>query len=278
MIIGIIVATFLLVLFLVPGEEVVYKTDKTVGTWWWHQDIDEDKYLNFAKKNSVSEIYYYNSAFNEKTASFVQKANKKGIKVYVLWGDKDWIIDSTSFETNIQNYKEYQLEYPNSKFEGIHLDIEPHQFEDFNETPEKRHGYLVAFANLIYNTVHANPDIKFDFDIPAWLDDEIELKGETKALYKHIIDVADRVFVMSYRDSAKAIESFAKDELDYAKSISKKIFLCVEMNSSEGDKVSFKEENKKYLYSELKKLEKEVEQEFGISIHYIETWYRLKKR
>ena len=50
------------------------------------------------------------------------------------------------------------------------------------------------------------------------------------------------------------------------------------MNSGEGDKVSFKEENKKYLYSELKKLEKEVEQEFGISIHYIETWYRLKKR
>lgn len=276
--IGAIVSVFLLVLMLVPGKDVLYKTNQTVGTWWWHQNVDEDKYLDFAKKNSVTEIYYYNTAFNEKTANFVQKANKKGIKVYVLWGDKDWVVDSTPLKNHIQNYKEYQINNPDYKFEGIHLDIEPHQFEDFDETPQKRKEYLTAFANLVYEIVDENPDIKFDFDIPAWFNDDILLNGETKPLYQHITNIANRVFVMSYRDTAKSIINFAKDELNYAKTINKKIFLCVEMNSSEGDKVSFKEESKKYMYRELKKLEQELDQDFGVSIHHIETWYKLKKR
>ena len=273
-----IVGVFLLVLLLFPQKNIVYKTDLTVGTWWWHRDVDESKYLEFAARNSVNEIYYYQTAFDEKAREFVKKANDKGIKVYVLWGDKNWVVDSSPLETLIERYREYQVLNQDAQFEGIHLDIEPHQFSDFNENSTKREEYLTMFVHLVYNIVNQNSDIKFDFDIPAWFDDEITLYGVSKALYKHVIDIANRVFVMSYRDSAEKIIAFAEDELNYAKEQNKKIFLCVEMNSEEGDNVSFKEESKIVLYEQLKMLEKIVNQDFGVSIHYIETWYSLKDK
>ena len=127
------------------------------------------------------------------------------------------------------------------------------------------------------NDNNSSPDLTFDFDIPAWFDDEILFNGNLKPVYKHIIDIANRVFMMSYRDSADAIVSFARDELAYAKSKNKQIALSVEMDSDEGENVSFKEENKKILYNELSKLGGLLDQKFLISIHNIESWFNLKE-
>ena len=111
--------------------------------------------------------------------------------------------------------------------------------------------------------------------MPFWLDDDVTLLGKTKRAYEHIIDNANRVTLMSYRDTAEAIFNVSKDEIEYAKLVGKILNLGVETKSSEGDNVSFQEEGKSVMYSEIEKLRNKIPSNFGVSIHQIATWKDL---
>lgn len=256
----------------------VLNLDKSLGVWWWDKALSDD-YLTFAKLNGVDEVYYCDYSPEEDTYEFVKKAKQRGIKVYLLLGEKEWLNDSAGLIEKIEAYTVYQQTYQDAQLSGIHLDIEPHQFDDFNESQSVREQYILKLIALCKTLSQTYTNITFDYDLPFWLDDEVEFGGESKQAYKYIIDYASRVYIMSYRDSAQKIASVASEEIEYAKSKNKQIFVSVEMDSSEGDNVSFKEESKEILYSELNKLKEEINYDnFGVSIHHIKTWKNLKEK
>lgn len=256
----------------------VLNLDKPLGVWWWDKTLS-DEYLTFAKLNGVDEIYYCDYSPQEDVYNFVLKAKQKGIKVYLLLGEKEWVNDVSNLNDIINLYKIYQQTYSDAKLSGIHLDVEPHQFSDFKYSEDTRKNYITKFINMASNVVKSNSDITFDFDIPFWFSDEVEFDGQTKSAYKHLIDIASRVFVMSYRDSAQEVVRVARDEVDYAKTNGKQIFVSVEMASSEGDNVSFQEESKQVLNEQLNKLENFIGYDnYGVSIHHIKTWKNLKDK
>lgn len=256
------------------NEDGISSEEKDVfGVWWWNDELDSEKYLDFADENKISEVYYCDSSLNESTLEFANLAKERNIKVYLLAGEKEWLNDKTNLDTLIERYIDFQNQN-NNPLAGIHLDIEPHQFGDFDE---KREGYVLKLIELADYLNKTYSDILFDYDIPFWLDDEIYYNSETKPAFKHIIDIANRVFVMSYRDTAEKIYDVGKDEIQYAESISKPLFLCVETYSSEGDSVSFFEEGKDYMNQELEKLREKLKKGHGISVHHIKTWYDLKQ-
>lgn len=268
-----------LFLLLQKNENIVLQTNASIGVWWWSNQ-KADEYLSFAKENGVDEIYYCDYSLGDDTYNFVKKAINKGMKVYALFGECEWVLNKQGLDALIEKYKIYQLSHQDSKFSGIHLDIEPHQLENFDENTNAN---LTSFVKMAYDIVNENQDITFDFDIPAWFDKDtddykVDLNGNTKAVYQHMIDIANRVFVMSYRDSAEQITAIAEDELIYAKSKNKKLALCVEMSSNEGDSVSFQEESKKIMYEEFDKLDVLLDQDYMISIHHIKTWFELRDK
>ena len=250
------------------------KNEAVMGVWWWNNKLDSNLYLNFANENGINEIYYCSSEFGEETGSFISSANKLGIKVYLLQGEYEWLDDSSSLFEKIEKYRKYQTDYPDSKFSGIHLDIEPHQNPEFKNKREDLILKLIELANLLKTTYS---DITFDYDIPFWLDDNIMYNNSSCPAYQHMIDIADRVFVMSYRDSSDSIISVASDELNYAKAINKTLILSVECSSDEGDKVSFAEEGRAVLKNELTKIKQMFNSGVGISIHHIKSWYDMKE-
>ena len=250
------------------------KNEAVMGVWWWNNKLDSNLYLNFANENGINEIYYCSSEFGEETSSFISSANKLGIKVYLLQGEYEWLDDSSSLFEKIEKYRKYQTDYPDSKFSGIHLDIEPHQNPEFKNKREDLILKLIELANLLKTTYS---DITFDYDIPFWLDDNIMYNNSSCPAYQHMIDIADRVFVMSYRDSSDSIISVASDELNYAKAINKTLILSVECSSDEGDKVSFAEEGRAVLKNELTKIKQMFNSDVGISIHHIKSWYDMKE-
>lgn len=262
---------------LLPSPKML-NLENPLGVWWWDKTLS-DKYLSFAKANGVDEIYYCDYTPENDTYEFVKKASQMGIRVYLLLGEKEWLNDSSKLVEKIEAYKAYQQTYSDAKLSGIHLDIEPHQFSDFNSNGNLRKEYILKLISLCYNLSQTYDDITFDYDIPFWFDDEVEFNDTTKQAYKFMIDYANRVFVMSYRDTAEKIVSVAQQEIDYAKSLGKQIFVSVEMNSSEGDNVSFKEEGKEILYRELNWLKDEIDYfNYGVSIHHIKTWQNLKEK
>lgn len=243
-----------------------------LGTWWWNTRLEAETYLNFAKENKVNEIYYYTSKFDENTKDFISKANAKKIKVYWLSGEYEWLEDSSTLFQKIDKYLDYQNKYKNAQFSGIHLDIEPHQHSNFDAIRYQLIYNLIDLANTLKVRY---PNIKFDYDLPFWLHDEITYNGEVKPAYAFMIDIANRIFVMSYRDTTEAVLNIAKEEISYAKQQNKQLALCLETYSTEGDSVSFKEEGKQKLNEVINELKSKMPKSFKIAVHHIKTWHDL---
>ena len=244
---------------------------QNLGVWWWDNRID-DSYLDFAEDNGVTEIYYYVSTFNDKVANFISKANAKDIKVYWLTGKYEWIEDNSQLIQKMDDFLSFQSTHPNA-FAGVHFDIEPHQHPQFEE---RRQELLTKFIDLTYNLKSTYNNVFIEYDIPCWLNDEIFYNGTTKPAYAHIIDNANRVTLMSYRDNAQAIYDFAKDELIYAQSINKPLNLGVETQDVNENIVTFFEEGKNYMYNQLNNLKTMIPKNYGLCIHHIVSWKELK--
>ena len=267
----IILLPFALLTFSSCGQSLVLNDKSTIqGVWWWDNTLS-DEYLNFAYDNGIDEIYYCDSSFTENTSNFIKKANEKDITVYFLCGEYQWIENRQDFDALLTRYQEFQNNYQHN-FEGIHLDVEPHQHPEFDT---RRNELIQSYINFLYETISNYDNITFDADIPFWLEDKITFNNETKEAYKLVIDYCNRTFIMRYRDTAEGIYNVAKEELEYSKEIGKLLFLGVETGNEE-DIVTFAQENKQYMYEQLNSLNKIISQDYGISIHHIKTWYNLK--
>ena len=247
-------------------------SEETFSIWWWDNRIDSTTYIDFAENNNINEIYYYSSSLDDKTNSFIEQANSKNIKVYWLIGEYEWIEDNDSLEEKFTTYITYQNEYKN-KFEGIHMDIEPHQHPEFKS---RRQELITKYVELVIALNNKYKDIKLEYDIPFWLDYKVTIDSITKPAYEFVIDNSSKVTVMSYRDSANKIYEVAKEEIEYAKVNNKTLNLSVETSQNEDDIVTFYEEGKDYMMNELSKLRDMIPKNFGIAIHHIKSFYELK--
>lgn len=247
-------------------------SEETFSIWWWDNRIDSTTYIDFAEDNNINEIYYYSSSLDDKTNSFIEQANSKNIKVYWLIGKYEWIEDNSLLDEKFATYIAYQNEYKN-KFEGIHMDIEPHQHPEFKL---RRQELITKYVELVIALNKKYKDIKLEYDIPFWLDDKVTIDSITKPAYEFVIDNSSKVTVMSYRDSAEKIYDVAKEEIEYAKVNNKTLNLSVETSQNEDDIVTFYEEGKDYMMNELSKLRDMIPKNFGIAIHHIKSFYELK--
>jgi len=273
----VIAATAVIAIFVIkkdddaPGQPQT-PLAKPFGVWWWNDELDEETYLTFAQNNGVNEVYYCNSIFNDKTSNFIKVANQKGMKVYWLAGEYKWLDNSENLISKVNEFVQYQNNF-DYDFEGVHLDIEPHQHPDFDSKRNELITKLVAISNELKQTYSS---VKFEYDIPFWLDDEISYGGQTKQAFKFMIDYADRIFLMSYRDTAQKIYDVSKDEIEYAKAVDKTLVLGVETKENEIDIVSFFEEGKSVMNEEIKTIQTMLPNNFGICVHHIKSWFDLK--
>ena len=243
----------------------------TKAVWWWDNTLT-DEYLHFARDNKVTDIYYCDSKFNIETEDFIKKANSFGMNVYCLQGEYQWIEDRTGLDNKITKFLEFQ-ENAEHKFKGIHLDVEPHQHPEFHDNRIDLVTKFVEMVIYLNNTY----SISFDYDVPFWLDDIVTIKGVSKEAYKWIIDYANCMVIMSYRDTVEAILDVVKEEVEYSVSVGKNIMISVETYSTEGDFVSFNEEGKKVLNEVINNIFLEKPTGIsGIAIHHIKQWYNLK--
>jgi hypothetical protein len=254
-----------------------------LGVWWWNTHLIQDsRYLNFAVRNHVDEIYLARPEqdirdFGPEIEEFIEKASTRGIKVYLLLGFGYIPYEYPRLQDALRLYKDYQARVPEiRRFDGIHLDIEFHaDYPDWKDK-DKQPEVLAEYLALIVRLRSEMPGIPMDIDIPAWYDHIVSYRGAERPLYRILIDLVDRVFVMSYRDTAEAMYEIAREEVSYAISVNKPIILGAELESKEGDHVSYMEEGRLYLYKQLELLKDIVNYpKAGASIHHMATWFKL---
>ena len=244
------------------------------GVWWWNNRLDSDIYLDFAVDNGVNEVYYYDSSLSTTSSSFIDKAKSKNVKVYWLIGDVEYLRNRQELFDKLDQFVDYNNNNSSYAYDGIHLDIEPHQDDYFDID---RTMLIYNLIDIAYALKQNYPQIQFDYDLPFWLEDEIDYNGQIKPAYAHMIDIADRIFLMSYRDSAEAMLDIASEELEYAKNVNKPIILGAETaETSETESVSYFEEGKIFMQNELEKVKLALPKNCGISVHHILSWYELR--
>ena len=262
------------------SQEVYFKKNTDVlGVWWWWVDPDKHAaHLDFAKRNGVNEIYYYTARLNDRTGSFIEMAEKRNIKVFFLIEKYEYIWDYDSFSKLMDNFIVYQDSAPeNRKFAGLHFDIEPQEHPDFDEN---KLVFLQDYMDFVVWVCDNYRDVTtIDLDIAWWFDYNITYRGVTARLYQALITEADRVFVMSYKDTAEKTYDVAKEEIAFAKTSNKQIILGTETGNVDYEpNVSFYGKGTAYFYGELQKLHKLVNYDnYGLSIHHISTWYAMKE-
>jgi len=261
-----------------------YRSTDVLGVWWWWVNPREiDSHLNFAAEKGINEIYYYTIRFDRNTGAFVERAYNRGIKVFLLLDDYNYIFDRPSFIRLIVKFMEYQRNAPeNRKFTGLHFDLEPHQHPEFDNNAA---AFLQRYMNFVYwvcNTYRtilerSTPGIIIDFDITEWYRMNISYKEDLIPLYRALILEADRVFIMAYRDSAQSTFESAKQELDFARSLNKQIILGVETGRWDEDpSISYYEKGVDYFYEQLELLPNLVNyNNLGLSIHHMTSWFSM---
>ncbi|MDR1909766.1 MAG: hypothetical protein LBQ35_07630 [Spirochaetaceae bacterium] len=247
------------------------------GVWWWHDSlISDDRYLNFAAENGVNEIYLSTGRLGGAEGAFIEKARARGISVFWLQGDYTYIEDPGEIWGILRDFKDYQASAPeNRRFAGVHLDIEPQQHPEYGE---RRREILEDYLALIMElSADLSAECPMDIDISSWFDDRVSYRGKEVPLYEALIAEADRVFVMSYRDTAEEMFALARDEIASAEALGKPIMLGAELYSEEGDHVSYGEEGRAYMYEQLNLLRTYIDYPaIGIAIHHIKTWFDLE--
>lgn len=246
------------------------KSNRPFGVWWWDNRLDRS-YMDFAADNGINEIYLYASSFAQKITDFITDASAKDMKVYWLAGKYQWIEDDTSLIELMNGFVEYQ-NTSQSKFQGVHFDIEPHQHPEFEK---RRQELITAFVSLTSKLRKSYPDVFIEYDLPFWLEDEIEFDQKTKPAYAHVMDNAARVTMMSYRDKAEDIYDIVKDEIEYAINISKPLNLGVETGENKDEFITFYGKGKSYMYKQLDIVRDMIPENFGTVIHHIKTWREL---
>lgn len=246
-----------------------------LGVWQWKIENISSESIIFLVKNYIKEIYLEAHKTGEKEKNILQSLKQHNISIYFLLGNKNFLLDDSKLITKINQYIAFNQK--ENIFQGIHLDIEPHQFSEEWKIPEKRKKLIFKFLNLIKKLKNQFPLINFEYDIPFWFKDQITFDNQTKLLYQHIIDMTNRTFFMVYRKQGSKVISLSKQIVDYAKEKNKQIFICIETSQANEENISFYDSDKTTMIDELLVIAKNIPAHFGIAIHHLDAFQKLKE-
>lgn len=269
---------------------------RRLGNWWWwpadgYNAEVCDPTLDEMQNGGVTEIYFYcgediMSGNWEPVHGFVQKAMAHGMRVAVLYDDwPDFDTDGGKAFTNsmAKQFLAYREEYPDDDLYGIHFDIELNKSGGYNATSLQH--YCDAFIDKIQSAraqgIHCEVDVGCGWGNQGGA--SATYGGET-GIYNVIARYTDTVAMMSYRDTASEILSFANQSgaLDACIAKGREFLLGVETDDAgEGDKVDFCAEDKTYLFEEIDKTygliaEKAGSVPYGMAIHQNRSFMKLK--
>ncbi|QGG52946.1 amidase [Lysinibacillus pakistanensis] len=263
-------------------------TEDERSTWIWNPWILVDNEINtleFLETKHINKVYLQIDYEISKKVyqSFIEKATAKDIQIYALAGESYWITENgIEYQNQLMDWLEhYQHEATDvQRFLGIHLDIEPY---DTTLWTTKQTTAIQTYQQLVVQAKKKAQsfNLPLQLDIPFWYD---EISYDTKygngILSEWLIDHSDGVTIMAYRDNSQEIIKIAKNEIEYAKQMNKKVVVGVEtLESKEGESISFSEEGEAYMNRQLSKVQKYFSKKTsfkGIAIHHLESWMEMR--
>ena len=264
---------------------------KRVGCWWWSSsDINEPNatnYLQCMKDCGVNEIYLSCFALlntdgnRNKLHTFVAKAKTYGCRVAVLYGEWDDFANNNAanFDLMVNYIKTYNATYPSEPIYGIHMDIEP---GNYNATVLQ--NYADKFIARVQAARAGGMYIEVDVNC-GWNGQggtSTTLNGVT-GIYNILAKNFDAVFAMSYRNTmsgADTIATFSAPVVTACKAAGTPVCLGVETDNVTPAKVTFYGKSKADMFGVMDQamawLASQGLKDYGMAIHMNRSLYNLK--
>lgn len=300
------IAPALIFIGLLASGPVKAATDR--GVWVWEEDsyaifLDPDAAataIDMAKQQRLTTFYLYADAFRDRNlivthAADVQRLIKRfhdgGIKVQALLGS--WYLHTERYVLTEQRAEALAMfrrvfEFnaaapPDSRFDAVHFDIEPHQLEEWKKDSNKMLLQFLDLGRAIMdlstergNAAPVGPDIPFWFDGIT-----LEWQGERTSVAEHFIKMFNFVTLMDYRnvaDGDDGIIAHAAGEMEIARRLGKRVIIGVETGNGELPKTTFRDRTPVDMERELAATEDAFRENpafAGFAIHHYGTYRSL---
>lgn len=262
-----------------------------------------------AMPNKVHTLYLYADQYD---GGFPLLDNPAGYRTLISWAHANGyyvhaLLGSSFYDAPFYAYTRYQqkavglteniINYniasaPNERFDGINVDIEPHGLPDWvTGSPSVQVQYLTMLQKMENRVKLSGENLILGPAIPRWFDSNTECKsitfnGKKQNMAYHVIDIADYVSIMDYRNVAggpSGIISNVTIEMSYADSTGKPIILGVETDdvNASGDpgKISFYSVGRTVMEGELSQVYTAFASDSafkGIAMHHYDSFRFLK--
>lgn len=268
--------------FVKKGEGIAF------GTWVWDRNeiFRPEPVFEFLTKNGINEIYlvYAPEIGKESYRTFIAQAGLSGIRVSLIGAEAEWVLPrgQEGRDAFFAFYEDYQNTAAEAeRFYGMHMDIEPHQLEEWKKDNE---GTVKGYCDfvLLAGEVADRTGTILELDIPCWYENhQAKDSGESIPLCDFCVRHADTVLFMSYRDNAQAAAEFADYGIKAGLRYHKKISLAFETGKIyEEVNITFDHVGAISLNRELHRLREIMESTFpdlkaGYAVHHYNSWAAL---
>lgn len=290
-----------LVLATGPSAHDPHPKEPPRAMWVWDVKIFQDeeaigRLLDFCSQRNINMLFYtaYKVTGNniEKDyRRFNKQAHKRGVSVQALAGDPRWAMEKYHhrfLEWANDVIKFNKASSPEERFDGLHADVEPYLLGKLWEENSKvvLTQYLDVSKKVKDFITASGSEILFVADVPFWYDDDATLWVEWQKKFSpanyHLLDIIDMIVVMDYRNFAQGDNGsilLAKNEVDYAASIGKKVYIGQETGKNlKPEYITFGGTNTDYMEKEIKKLVDTYINNpgfAGIAMHHYISYKRL---
>lgn len=286
--------------FLIDAQDII---EPQRAMWVWDVKIPTSKkstyrLLEFCKTRNINRLYISAHHFSERSIQnyrlFNRLAHSHGIFVHALGGDPRWGLER--YHQQPLRWFEAVLSFnravkPRERFDGIQNDTEVYLLgQPWEQNKEKLlKEYLDLNRKIIELRQIEEADIIYACDIPFWYDDDPSLAvtwgGQTKSPSFHILDTVDSVTIMDYRnfaDGPNGSVALAKNEIEYADSVNKKIYIGQETKENlYPEHITFANMTEQEMESEIRKLVKAYSSNpafAGIAMHHYLSYRKLVEK
>ena len=178
------------------GKREIYMWSRTFNK------TENSNIINFLKSKSISSVLlsFSTGLHKEKALDFMSGAKRKQINVVFMKSISEWLNEDHR-EAILHNISELVKYSP----AGLHLDIEPHLFDNWREN---NYAILDKYIKMLHY-IRQNYHGELSVSIPIMYPDRI-----LQDIYK----IADKVYIMAYgRTNIKKLAQKVKEELGYGK-------------------------------------------------------------
>jgi hypothetical protein len=216
---------------------------RAMWAWYWK---DDDELADWAAANDFNRVYLFcEGGFSRKVKRAIAALSDRGIAVEALAGENEWGLRPQGMLDFVRKTNAYQRHAaPEDRLAGIHLDVESFDSKLFRRQPER---VLRRYLEVL-KLAQRQSTLPIGWDIPFWFDGE-HVDGHP--YLDRLIAAADRITIMSYRDSAQGILDVARRELRLGKRHGTPITLGAETGDYKPASITFFQEGRAALEAAL---------------------------